>query len=150
MKEELLLRFFLKRLLNQELVQKYLSTYDKEFEEARKKLEKSSAERREGAIAIRIRKLCKEINEQGQLDQEQRIVVVIQVLEFCKSGGQEVSQLELGFISTLAEGLNITTEEYEFIERFVLNTFRNIPATSNLLIINGIKDFEPKEAKHAL
>jgi ABC transport system ATP-binding/permease protein len=139
---------FLKRLLNQELVQKYLSTYDKEFEEARKKLEKSSAERREGAIAIRIRKLCKEINEQGQLDQEQRIVVVIQVLEFCKSGGQEVSQLELGFISTLAEGLNITEEEYGFIERFVLNPFSNIPATHNLLIINGIKEFDPKDAKH--
>jgi ABC-type multidrug transport system ATPase subunit len=139
---------FLKRLLNQELVQKYLSTYDEKFEEALKKLEKSSTERREGAIAIRIRKLCKEINEQGQLDQEQRIVVVIQVLEFCKSGGQEVSQLELGFISTLAEGLNITPEEYKFIECFVLNSFTNIPATSNLLVINGIKNFEQKEAKH--
>jgi ABC-type multidrug transport system ATPase subunit len=139
---------FLKRMLNQELVKEYLSTYDKEFEEARKKLEKSSAERREGAIAIRIRKLCKEINEQGQLDQEQRIVVVIQVLEFCKSGGQEVSQLELGFISTLAEGLNITNEEYEFIEKFVLNQFESIPDTSNLLIINGIKDYDPKGAKH--
>ena len=139
---------FLKRMLNQELVKEYLSTYDKEYEEARKKLEKSSAERREGAIAIRIRKLCKEINEQGQLDQEQRIVVVIQVLEFCKSGGQEVSPLELGFISTLAEGLNITTEEYEFIEKFVLNQFTSIPETTNLLIINGIKDFDPNGAKH--
>src|SRR5665647_1187140 len=140
---------FLRRLLNQELVKKYLSTYDKEFDEARKKLERSSAERREGAIAIRIRKLCKEINEQGQLDQEQRVVVVVQVLEFCKSGGQEVSPLELGFVSTLAQGLNITPEEYEYIERFVLNSFSNIPQTSNLLVINGIKDFDHKEAKHA-
>jgi ABC-type multidrug transport system ATPase subunit len=140
---------FLKRLLNQELVKKYLTTYDERYEEARKKLEKSSTERREGAIAIRIRKLCKEINEQGQLDQEQRIVVVIQVLEFCKSGGQEVSPLELGFISTLAEGLNITPTEYEFIESFVLNAFTKIPLTSDLLIINGIKKFEHKEAKHA-
>jgi ABC transport system ATP-binding/permease protein len=139
---------FLKRLLNQELVNEYLSTYDKEFEEARKKLEKSSAERREGAIAIRIRKLCKEINEQGQLDQEQRIVVVIQVLEFCNSGGQEVSSLELGFISTLAEGLNITSDEYDIIEKFVLNPFTNIPPTNDILIINGIKDFDSKEAKH--
>ncbi len=139
---------FLKRLLNQELVQKYLSTYDSAYEEARKKLEKSSAERREGAIAIRIRKLCKEINEQGQLAQDQRIVVVIQVLEFCKSGGGDVSQLELGFVSTLAEGLNITTEEYEFIERFVLNPFTGFPSTSNLLIINGTSDFDAGEAKH--
>ncbi len=139
---------FLKRLLNLELVQKYLTIYDNEFEEARKKLEKSSTERREGAIAIRIRKLCKEINEQGQLDQEQRIIVVIQVLEFCKSGGQNVSQLELGFIKTLAEGLNITIEEYEIIEKFVLNPFSEIPSTPDLLIINGIKDFDSKGAKH--
>jgi ABC-type multidrug transport system ATPase subunit len=139
---------FLKRLLNQELVKKYLSIYDKEYDEARKKLEKSSAERREGAIAIRIRKLCNEINEQGQLDQEQRIVVVIQVLEFCKSGGQKVSQLELGFVSTLAEGLNITEEEYEFIERFVLNSFTDIPSTSNLLVINSQSEFDTGEAKH--
>jgi ABC-type multidrug transport system ATPase subunit len=140
---------FLRRLLNQELVKKYLSTYDEKFEEARKKLEKGGADKREGAIAIRIQKLCKEINEQGQLDQEQRIVVVIQVLEFCKSGGQEVSQLELGFISTLAGGLNITSEEYEYIERFVLNSFSNIPQTSNLLVINGVKDFDHNETKHA-
>ena len=140
---------FLKRLLNQELVKKYLTTYDEKFEEAREKLEKRGADKREGAIAIRIQKLCKEINEQGQLDQEQRIVVVIQVLEFCKSGGQEVSQLELGFISTLAGGLNITNEEYEIIESFVLNSFTNIPATSNLLVIDGNKFFEQKETKHA-
>jgi ABC-type transport system involved in cytochrome c biogenesis ATPase subunit len=139
---------FLKRMLNQELVQKYISTYDKKFDEARKKLQKSNAERREGAIAIRIRKLCKDINEQGQLDHEQRIVVVIQALEFCKSGGLEVSQLELGFISTLAEGLNITSGEYEYIERFVLNPFTNIPSVTNLLIINGIKGFNPGKAKH--
>ena len=140
---------FLRRLLNQELAKKYLATYDEKFEEARKKLEKSSSDKREGAIAIRIQKLCKEINEQGQLDQEQRIVVVIQVLEFCKSGDQEVSQLELGFIETLAEGLNITHDEYCNIERFVLNEFSNVPAISELLIINGIRNFETKEARHA-
>jgi ABC-type multidrug transport system ATPase subunit len=139
---------FLKRMLNQELVKKYLKTYNEKFEEARKKLEKSSTDKREGAIAIRIRKLCKEINEQGQLDQEQRIVVVIQVLEFCKSGDQEVSKLELGFISTLAEGLSITLEEYRFIESFVLNSFTDIPSSPDLLIINGIQNFEHKEAKH--
>ncbi len=139
---------FLKRLLNQELVKEYLTKYDEAFEEARKKLEKSSAERREGAIAIRIRKLCKEINEQGQLDQEQRIFVVIQALEFCKSGGQEVSPLELGFISTLAEGLNITEEEYGFIERFVLNPFTSIPDNQNILIIDGNEGSDLKEAKH--
>jgi len=140
---------FLRRQLNKELVNKYLSAYDEKYEEARLKLEKRGPERREGAIAVRIQKLCKEINEQGQLDQEQRIVVVIQVLEFCKSGGEKVSPMELGFISTLAGGLNITTEEYNLIEKFVLNSFSEIPSTSNLLIINGIKNFDPGQSKHA-
>jgi ABC-type multidrug transport system ATPase subunit len=139
---------FLKRLLNQELVKEYLTKYDQAYEEARKKLEKSSAERREGAIAIRIRKLCKDINEQGQLDQEQRIVVVIQALEFCKSGSKEVNQLERGFISTLAEGLNITEEEYAFIESYVLNSFDNIPDNQNILLVDGNKDCVCREAKH--
>jgi ABC-type multidrug transport system ATPase subunit len=139
---------FLRRLLNDELVKVYLSKYDAAYDEARKKLEKSSAERREGAIAIRIRKLCKEINEQGQLDQEQRIVVVIQALEFCKSGNPEVSPLELGFISTLAEGLNISNEEYADIEKFVLNSFHRFPDSENFLLINGNQESDLKKAKH--
>jgi ABC-type multidrug transport system ATPase subunit len=139
---------FLKRLLNKELVKVYLAKYDEAFEEARKKLEKSSTERREGAIAIRIRKLCKDINEEGQLAQEQRIVVVIQALEFCKSGSKDISQLELGFISTLAEGLNISEEEYGFIEGFVRNSFDNIPDHHNILLIDGNEGSDLKEAKH--
>ena len=143
-----IVKSFLKRLLNQELVQKYLSIYDAAYEEARKKLEKSSDEKREGAIAIRIRKLCKDINEQGQLAQDQRIVVVIQALEFCKSGGGEVSKLELGFISTLADGLNIKSKEYESIEKFVINSFSNVPSISNILVINGIRDYDAGNTKH--
>jgi len=73
----------------------------------------------------------------------------MQVLEFCKSGGQEVSNLEMGFISTLAEGLNITLEEYNLIESFVLNSFSNIPATPDLFSNQWIKNFEHKEPKHA-
>jgi ABC-type multidrug transport system ATPase subunit len=138
---------FLKRQLDKEQVKKYLTTYDEAFEEAKQKLEKRGLERREGAIAVRIRKLCKDINEQGMLDQEQRIVVVIQALEFCKSGDHGVSQIELGFISALADGLNITEEEYNIIEKFVLNNIENSPDFQNILIISGEKDPGLREAK---
>lgn len=140
---------FLRRILNQELVKKYIAIYDSAYEGARKKLEKSTADKREGAIAIRIQKLCVEINEQGQLGQEQRIVVVLKVLEFCKSGSRKVSSLEQGFIRTLAEGLNISPEEYVSIEEFVLNSFEDTPSTPNLLVMNGRKDHAVTGAKHA-
>lgn len=138
---------FLSRLLNQELVKKYLTLYDEAYEEAKKKLEKSTPERREGAIAIRITKLCQEINAQGQLDQGQRIVVVIQALEFCRTGKEELSPLESGFISTLADGLNISTEEYQTLEEFVLNPFTRIPASPDILIINGERTNPDSRAK---
>ena len=50
--------------------------------------------------------------------------------------------------STLAEGLNITEEEYGFIESFVLNPFTSIPDSQDLLLINSNKEPGLKEAKH--
>jgi ABC-type multidrug transport system ATPase subunit len=139
---------FLRHQLNQELVKKYLAAYSQAYHEAQERLEKSTPERREGAIAIRITKLCTDINEEGQLDQEQRIIVVIQALEFCKTGGEGVSPLERGFIATLAEGLNISKAEYEIIEKFVLNPFTDIPSSQNLLIITDNKPAENHGVKH--
>jgi ABC transport system ATP-binding/permease protein len=141
---------FLSHQLNQELVKKYLDIYSESYREAQLKLEKSTPERREGAIAIRITKLCTEINDEGQLDLQQRIVVVIQALEFCKSDGIEVSKLERGFIFTLAEGLNISKEEYNILEKFVLNPFTEVPSSQNLLIISGNKKRENIGSKHIL
>jgi len=139
---------FLHHQLNQELVKKYLGIYDDAYKEAQLKLEKSTPERREGAIAIRITKLCTDINDEGQLDLEQRIVVVIQALEFCKSDGIPVSKLERGFIFTLAEGLNISKEEYDILERFVLNPFTDIPSSQNLLVISGNNKTENNGSKY--
>ena len=140
---------FLNHQLNQELVKKYLRIYDEAYREAQLKLGKSTPERREGAIAIRITKLCTDINDEGQLDLAQRIVVVIQALEFCKSDGIPVSKLERGFIFTLAEGLNISKEEYDILEKFVLNPFTDVPSSQNLLIISGNKKRENNGSKYA-
>ena len=139
---------FLNRLISKELIKVYLAKYDEAYEEAKKRLERVSHKRREGAIAVRIWRLCVEINEQGRLDHEQRIFVVIQALEFCKSGGKEISEMELGFIRTLAEGLNIKKEEYLLIELFVLSPFSKIPDSPNFLLIDGNKSTGLNETKH--
>ncbi len=133
---------FLGHLLNQELAGKYLSVYNDAYMEAAGKLARSTPERREGAIAIRITKLCRDINEEGQLDQEQRVVVVIKALEFCRSGDAEISPMEMGFIYTLAEGLGIGTAEFESIRQFAVNPFSEVPATPNILVISGQDDIE--------
>ena len=140
---------FLRQHLNNELVGKYLDVYDEALREAQIKLEKSTKERREGAIAIKIAKLCHDINEEGLLAVNQRIVVVLLALEFCKSGNGTVTDLERGFIATLAESLNISNEEYDIIEKFVLNPFTDIPSSQNLLVISGNKTDATGNTKYA-
>ena len=140
---------FLRQHLNNELVKKYLAVYDEACREAQIKLEKSTKERREGAIAVRIAKLCHEINEEGLLAVDQRIVVVLLALEFCKSGNGTVTDLERGFIATLAESLNISNEEYDIIEKFVLNPFTEIPSSQNLLLISGNRADATGNTKYA-
>jgi len=139
---------FLYRLISQDFIGSYLTKYDEAYEEAKKRLERVSSKRREGAIAVRIWRLCIEINEQGSLDHEQRIFAVIQALEFCKSGGKEINEMELGFIRTLAEGLNITRDEYDLIEKFVLTPLEIIPDSPNFLLIDGARSCNLKETKH--
>lgn len=139
---------FLNRHISHELIKVYLAKYDEAYDEAKKRLERVSPKRREGAIAIRIWRLCVEINEQGRLDHEQRIFVVVQALEFCKSGGKEICKMELDFIRTLAEGLNIKKEEYNLTELFVLTPLVNIPDSQNLLLIDGNKSTNLKETRH--
>jgi len=140
---------FLHQHFNNELVNKYLGIYDEAYREAQLKLEKSTRERREGAIAIRITKLCHEINEEGLLGLDQRIVVTLLALEFCKSGNGSATSLERGFIATLAESLNISKEEYDILEKFVLNPFTDIPVSQNLLVISGEKADDTGKTKYA-
>ncbi len=130
---------FLGNLLNNELVKKYLDVYTDAYKDAADRLARSTPERREGAIAIRITKLCKDIKEEGELGLDQRVVILIKALEFCKSGDQEITKMELDFISTLADGLGISGDEYNTIKDFILNQFPDIPDSPNILVISGEK-----------
>lgn len=130
---------FLGNLLNNELVKKYLDVYTKAYKDAADRLARSTPERREGAIAIRITKLCQDIKEEGELGLDQRVVIVIKALEFCKSGDQKISRVELDFISTLADGLGIAQDEFVILRDFVINNFPDIPDSPNVLVISGEK-----------
>ncbi|HSN50382.1 MAG TPA: ATP-binding cassette domain-containing protein, partial [Bacteroidales bacterium] len=46
-------------------------------------------------------------------------------------------------------GLNISKEEYDILEKFVLNPFTEVPSSQNLLIISGNKTSENNGSKHA-
>lgn len=137
---------FLKRQLNQELVKEYLGYFDEYYLEAQEKQKKSSQNRRTAAIAVRVLKICNDIND--QLTQDQKIIVLVQLLEFCKSEGTEISQLELEFIQAVSESFNVEVAEHELIKSFILNPFSQVPNSSGILVIDNVDEPEFKDYKH--
>ena len=69
---------FLRKQLNEELVNEYLQYFDKCFAEHQLKLNKTeSRERKIASSSVRILKICTQINE--ELTLQQKVIVVIQL-----------------------------------------------------------------------
>ena len=96
---------FLKKQLNQELVDEYLTIFDGYYSEYQSKYrdEKGIA-----ASSVKVLKICTKINE--ELEQKQKIIVLFQLFEFAKADHNELSSQELEFILTVAEVFRIPDE----------------------------------------
>lgn len=137
---------FLKRQLNEELVNQYLGFFDDFYRAAQEKQKKSAHKKRHSAVSVRILKITNQIND--QLTQNQKIVVLVQLFEFCKSDGTQVTSEEIEFIRAVAESFYVEKEEFELIRQFVLNDFSSIPDSHNILVIDNKKDVSVELTHH--
>jgi len=138
---------FLDKQLNKELVEEYLTVFDEYYGTYQEKQkEKDKQVRRISSSSVRVLKICTQINE--ELTQTQKIIVLVQLLEFSKSGGGSVTDQELEFIKTVSDTFNIQEGEYKWIEAFVLNSFDNIPEYDDLLIVDNQKESSHPHTKH--
>jgi ABC transport system ATP-binding/permease protein len=126
---------FLRPQLNQEGVNAYLRIFDAYYAEAQQRLKKGNEARRNAAISVRIIKICFDIG--AQLTLNQKIIVLVQLLEYCRSDGAEVSSTELEFIITAAEGFNINPDDYQLIQQFVMSTRSEVLESSQVLVIDN-------------
>lgn len=140
---------FLIRQLNKELADEFLQVYDnfvKKFsEEDEKKSQKAS--RVLSRRSVRVLKICTTINE--ELTQQQKVVFLIQLLEFIKSDADVATGQEMEFVTTVSETFNINAEEYESISQFVLNDHK-LPPTVHYLFVDETESGRelPDGAKH--
>ncbi len=141
---------FLKRQLNAELVQEYLKVFDTYYRMLQKKLtETSRSDKRTSASSVRLLVICTELNE--ELLQKQKVIVLIQLLEFVKSDippTEEITEQELAFISTVSETFKIPADEFSLISDFVLYPSDLLQPTNKVVIINNIKDFQFDGTRH--
>ncbi len=127
---------FLKRQLNLELVTEYLRIFDEYYKTHQtKQKDKDSRRRRISANSVRVLRICTEINE--ELAQPQKIIVLIQLLEFVKSDNDEITEQEMEFVTTVSETFNIGSSEFSQIKDFVLFAFDQLPNSQAVLIIDS-------------
>ncbi len=138
---------FLKNQLNQELVTEYLKVFDYFYNlYQEKQSEKSKSKKRTSSSSVRVLKICSQINE--ELIQQQKIVVLIRLLEFVKPEDGEVTEQEMAFISTVSETFFVPEPEFALLRDFVLNPFEQIPPHQNILLVNNSKHPANDDFKH--
>ena len=117
-REKNVVRAFLERQLNSELVEKFIRIFDEflDLYVKREAIKEGSEGQSVAALkTMRIKKICEGINR--ELRQKQKIYIIIQLIDFI-SYGKDITENELDFLMTVALSLNIPENEYKNI-RFV-------------------------------
>ena len=137
---------FLKQQLNQELVDQYLGLFDEYLESHHSvSKKKDGSAKRTSLNSVKILKICTEINK--ELEQNQKVIVLIRLLEFICSSA-EISEQEYEFVQTVAETFNIPPDEFSHLKNFVEEPSEKYPDAEHLLVINSQKDFSREHNHH--
>jgi ABC-type multidrug transport system ATPase subunit/ABC-type multidrug transport system permease subunit len=125
-------RNYLSLQLNHQLIEEYLQLFDEHRSTYREKnKEKTRIPKLYAASSVKVLRIAMTINE--ELTHYQKIIVVIQLLEFLNSGKQGISEVEYEFAETVAETFNINHEEFLAIHSFI-TTPQPSPGVNHLRI----------------
>jgi len=136
-KERSIIRAFLSRQLNSELTEKYMAIFENYLQHYHHDaIDKQSVKRkkRTSLTAVRILSICEQINE--ELEQGQKIYVIIQLVEYI-AYGIEIRETELEFLQTVATAFNLDEEEYQQILHFIIYPLKDMPVKETVLQINS-------------
>lgn len=137
---------FLKQQLNLEQVETYLRIFDEYLEShqnASKK--KEGAAKRTSLNSVKVLKICTQINQ--ELEQPQKVIVLIRLLEFIYSSN-EISEQEYEFVTTVADTFNIPMEEFQQLKSFIEDGQEVVPNNPNILVINNKEGGYQNASKH--
>jgi ABC-type multidrug transport system ATPase subunit len=147
-REKDVVKIFLSRHLNNELVVKYMRMFEEYLGIYNsERIAKGSIQdrKRVSLNAMRILGICEKINE--ELRQNQKVYVLIQLMDFI-SLGEEITENELDFLQTVSDAFNIPATEYHDIKNFIMNDIHDVKDENRLLIMDNKKESEKEEIKH--
>ena len=141
-----IVRSFLQELLNNELVSNFINIYDKFVAQYTKRRNKSNPNKLLSVSSVKLLTICILLNE--ELTQQQKIVVLIKLLEFIKIEST-ISEQAFEFVSVVSESFKIPDEEFVAIQNFILDGKDVFENPEKILVINSLKkDYEKIKHLH--
>lgn len=129
---------YLKSLLNKYIAEQYLEYFDKyviELYGNNEVVDTKKIRKKVSLKAVKVLKICDQINL--ELTQEQKFIVLIQLLEFiCMS--KEIEEIELEFLQMVSDSFNIDEKEYLICKSFIINSGNELIDNENCLIISEL------------
>jgi ABC-type multidrug transport system ATPase subunit len=147
-REKDVVKSFLARHLNNEMVEKYFRIFDEYLDLFINKeaiTERAGDNEIPALKAMRIKRICEGINK--ELRQKQKIYIIIQLIDFI-SYGKEITENELDFLMTVALALNVPENEYKNIKSFIIDPVSKIHEKDKLLLINSNPACKFRKIKH--
>ena len=147
-REKNVVRTFLSRLLNNELVNHYMLLFEENLERfnSERIIKGSLQDRKRTSLnAMRILSICEQIN--NELRSKQRVYVLVQLIDYI-SLGEEVTENELDFLYTVAKYFDIPEDEYLNIKSLIMNPLYSYYDISRVLIATGNESQKDEEIKH--
>lgn len=145
-KARTVVKLYLDMVLNQEYSEIYINLFDEYVEHHHHvKKDDKQARKQTSLNSVKVLKICSEINE--QLQQKEKIVVVIRLLEFINQDSI-ITDKELDFVKTVSDIFNISEFEFSQLFNLVTNKINYFKSKSDLIIINSEKENKSKLFKH--
>jgi len=139
-REKNIVRIFLIRHLNNELVGNYMGMFEEylgQFNSERIVKGSIQDRKRISLNAMRILAICEKIN--SELEQKQKIYVFVKLTDYISSG-IEITETELDFLQTVASAFNIPGNEFINVKNFIMLNDPSACERSNVLVIDNTKE----------
>ncbi|MFA6401458.1 MAG: ATP-binding cassette domain-containing protein [Salinivirgaceae bacterium] len=140
---------YLKLQLSMAQVKEYLELFDEYITIHQGNItdkDGTQVRKRTSSNSVKVLRICQQINE--ELQQEQKILVVLQILEFI-SFGEEITEKELDFVKTVSDVFNIPEDEYNNSYAFSLEaSLEKVPYKENILILDSNEEAPLPGFKH--
>ena len=126
---------FLEQQVKKDHVQHYMGMFDKDLELRRSRSDSEQVVRKRTSVnSVKVLRICLQINT--ELTQKQKMIVLIRLMEFVKSGAAITDQ-EAEFVQTVGETFNIETEDHKRCREFIYNEGLELLDRDDMLYITG-------------